>query len=669
MVYMKKIAALLLSLAMMALLCSVAQAAQEEHLLVLSGSEATLNGAKVPEYDYVWHADPSADHGVVKDSPAEYFTGVKPSGEDHVYIAHDIRYYPQLDESKFLRVNYDGETEWVYMYEAEGYENFIFSTLPVLRSGFPSQMMHTEKEAYENPVLYITQPGTYRLQGSWKGQVRVDLGEESFTDPVAKVTLILDGVDIECSVAAGLVFAQVYECDNSWEDRQTHSAYVDTSDAGANVIIADGSENNVSGTNIYRILRTKYKNEDSKDAYPAQKKQLKVDGAFYSYMSMNISGEEEGTGVLTVNSDFEGLDSELHMTLAGGNIRVFAGNDGININEDDVSVLTITGGSLVIHAGLGDEGDGIDSNGYVLIAGGEVITSANPAADSGLDSDCGTYIQGGTVIALGSTMDWAEDSGGNQPVMNLSFSKSRSAMDMLEITDLEGNVVFSRIPGFENRTYTGMILSIPELEIGQSYILRIGGENQCWSGSQLGGFGMPGQRPDDMQMNPGQRPGGGQRQMPPDNMQPGEIPEGMTPPEGMDPGNMPEGFEMPDGMDRDWMPEGGPEAGMGWGDRGEMDWSGFSSATCTYEQSFPISDAVNAFASVSDYRHDIVAQEDRKNYQCTACGAVFADQEGNILLEQDSQPNNMLYWIIGAVAAVILGAAVVIILALRKKKK
>lgn len=662
-----------LSLMLLLLALPMAHAAQEEsHTLVLTGNGAALDGVAVPEYDYVWHADPSRDHGQVKDSPAEYFTGTEPSGEDAVYIAHDIYYYPQLDESKFSQVNYDGETEWAYMYEAEGYESYIFSTLPVLRSGFPDFMMHSEEEAYENPVLHITKPGTYRLQGAWQGQIRVDLGEDASEDPNARVTLILDGVDISCTVAAGLVFAQVYECDNVWEERREYTQYVDTSAAGANVVIADGTDNRVSGTNIYRILRAKYKDEDSQDSYPAQKKQLKVDGAFYSYMSMNISEETEGTGVLTIESEFEGLDSELHLTVSGGNIRILADNDGINVNEDGVSVLTVTGGNLSILGGLGDEGDGIDSNGFVLVTGGTVITSANPAADSGLDSDCGSYVQGGTVVALGSTMDWAEaeKKDESQPVMNLRFGQSHGAEETVEVTDLEGNILFSCTPGFAGRTYTGMVLSTPELKAGESCLLNIGGEAQCWSGSELGGGGMPAQRPEDMQMDPGEHPDGREEghmqrgQTPPDgqkpeDMGPGQMPEGMEPPEGMQPGQMPP---------EDWQPGQMPEGGMDRGERGDMVWGDMTAATCGYEKTFKLSSGVNAFSSVSDFRHDLVLEEDGESYRCSACGTFFEDAEGMIILQERNNGRNP-WWFVGACILIAAGGLTVAVILIRRKKK
>ena len=128
---------------------------------------------------------------------------------------------------------------------------------------------------------------------------------------------------------------------------------MDTSAAGANVIIADGSVNNFDGSHVARIYE------------PGTTDKLhKYDGAFYSKMSMNVSGETAGDGVLNITGDNEGLDTELHLTINGGVINIDAANDGINTNEDNVSVTTINGGTLNIDAGLGSEGDGIDSNGW-----------------------------------------------------------------------------------------------------------------------------------------------------------------------------------------------------------------------------------------------------------------------------------------------------------------
>ena len=657
---LSRIFAILLALSLLAGI-PTAKAAEDVQTLVLSSQNtengfvhtATLDGAAVPEYDYVWHADPAVDHGEVKNSPAEYFTGTAPTGEDSVYIAHDIIYYPLLDQSNFRQVNYDGETEWVYFYEAEGYEQYIFSTLPALRTGFPSQMMHSAEEAYENAVLHITQAGTYKLEGNWHGQIRIDLGEDAFDDPTQKVTLILNGVTVTCTVAPGVIFANVYECDNLWEDRADYSYQADTADAGAKVVLADGTVNTVSGENVFRILRTKYKDENSNDQYPAQKKQYKTDGAFYSYMSLNIDGESAGTGVLNIHSSYEGLDTELHLTINGGNVNIYSQDDGINVNEDDVSVVAVNGGSLHICAGLGAEGDGIDSNGYLVIRGGTVISAANGnGADCGLDSDRGSYVLGGTVVALGGTMDWAESDEkieDAQPVLNMSFSGMQSADEAIIITDTDGKVIFVYDPdkdevlGDNGKTYSGAILSCEGLQVGEGYHIYVGGNvtgtevsgvydpasvtgfegatQQCYSGSVVGGMGgnpfpdQQGQRPDQGDF-PGDFPG---------NMQPGQ-----QPPQGEFPGGMGNPFGDQMGTDQ-------------------------TVATCTHDRVFTVSKTVSAFSAVTDVRHDAATQN---GDTCALCGDTVSD----------APTQDLLGYIIAFVLGVIAASAVFTLVLLIKKK-
>lgn len=673
------LAALTVAIVLLGMSCTVFAAENDVRTIQLTSSgadnsythSATLDGEQIPEYDYTWHADPTAVHEEVKNSPAEYYTGTKPEEDVGVYIAHDIYYYPLLEESKFQKVSYDGETEWAYFYEAPGYEDYIFSTLPVQKNGFPTQMMHSAEEAYANAVLHINVPGTYRLEGTWHGQIRVDLTEDAFTDPSCKVTLILNGVDITCSVASGVVFANVYECDNAWEERQTHSQKTDTSDAGANVVIADGTVNNVSGTNIFRILKTQFKDEDSKDQYPAQKKRLKTDGAFYSYQSMNITGGTAGDGVLNITAGYEGLNTELHLTLNGGNVNIYSQDDGINVNEDGVSVLTVNGGSLHICAGLGTEGDGVDSNGYLVINGGTVISSANPGADSGLDSDCGSFVNGGTVVALGSTMDWAEadqTAQTTQAVLNLRFAGSQDSTEAIVITDTDDKVVFAYDPdkdevtGTNQRTYSGAIVSASGLQVGGTYRIYVGGNvegsekagvydaatvtgftdaaQQCYSGNSVGGMGggfRPQNRPDDLD---------GQQQRPQGDR------ENMTPPEGM------ENFK-PD-------KNGNVTGFFGQGQQG--------GATCAYTKDFALSQTVNAFASVTDYRHDLQKAEGEDHYVCGACGSTFADGEGTVQLTVGTGPQKQevpTVWgyVLCFLAGVITATAVFGVIYLLRKKK
>lgn len=370
------------------------------------------------------------------------------SEEDAVYISHDIIYYE--DKDTYESGNAYGEGS-----DAD---------------------KHTAEEANQHTVVNITEPGTYRISGSLSyGQIFVDLGDEAERDENAKVTLVLDNVDITCTVAPAIFFYRVYESDTEFIaydegelEEYTANPNQDTTKAGANVVIADGSENNIEGSYVARIYKD---NEEAKKLH-------KYDGAFYSRMTMNVDGND---GVLNITAENEGLNSERHLTIHGGKINITAENDGINTNEDGVSVTTINGGSLHIVAGLGEEGDGIDSNGYLMINGGTVIAIAKPQADSGLDSDLGSFINGGYVLATGSTMDWPE-SDSNQVTINLQFANMQNNDEAIIITDMEDQVLFAYDPdkdettGVNNRQYQGAVISSPEFSVGDTYHIYLGGE-------------------------------------------------------------------------------------------------------------------------------------------------------------------------------------------------
>ncbi len=454
---------------------------------------------------------------------------------------------------------------------------------------------HTAEEAAAHTVVHITQPGTYALRGSLSaGQIAVDLGEEAEDNPEAAVTLVLNGVDISCSVAPAVIFYNVYECGEPDEESATKD--VDTSAAGANVIIADGTENNVTGSYVARIYKSYELNEAGTEVV-SNKKLHKYDGAFYSKMSMNVNGGEKGDGVLNIVAENEGLDSELHLTINGGNISIVAGNDGINTNEDNVSVTTINGGSLYIRVeGSTGEGDGIDSNGWLVINGGSVVALAcSTSADSGIDSDLGIHINGGSVAATGNMLDEINESERNYAVF--AFAERQKGGETYSIKSETGETVME--VNAEN-DFTYLIFAGDALAEG-SYTLWQG-ETQLAGAASEGGMammGMPGGMPG---MAAGERP-----EMPEGGMAAGERPE--MPEGGMAAGAAP---EMPEGGmaagERPEMPEGGmaagerpemPEGGMAAGAAPEMPAGAMSQAAGEVSEVFELSAGGNYFRSCS----------------------------------------------------------------------
>ena len=450
-----------------------------------------------------------SDEGILVDGKE-----ISASEEDAVYAANDIVYYEAGKDFTY------GEGE--------------------------AEDEHTKEEADSHTVVHITKAGTYAVSGKISaGQIAIDLGKEAKEDPEAVVTLILNGAEINCSVAPGVIFYNVYECGVA--DEETATKDVDTSAAGANVVIADGTVNNVSGSYVARIYKSVELNE-AKTEVISNKKLHKYDGAFYSKMSMNINGGEEGSGILNIKAENEGLDSELHLTLNGGNINIVSGNDGINTNEDYVSVTTVNGGTLTIQVdGSTGEGDGIDSNGWLVINGGTVIAEGcGFSMDAGIDSDMGIHINGGTVIASGNMLDHISESTQNYAVF--TFADRLESGEIITLKDADGNEVISCSP--EN-SFSYLILSDEAMNEG-SYTLWAG-ETQLSGTAGEGGFGG--------------LPGG---------FKPENMPEGFDK-GGFRPENMPEGFDkggfrpenMPEGGKGGQRPQGGGRPGGNRGNRGE----------------------------------------------------------------------------------------------------
>ena len=294
------------------------------------------------------------------------------------------------------------------------------------------------------------------------------------------------------------------------------------------MVIADDTVNNVTGSHVARIYEpgTVKLSEDGSKVEEADKLH-KYDAAFYSKRSMNVTGGEKGSGILNINADNEGLDSELHLTINGGHINIFSGNDGINTNEDNVSVTTVNGGSLTITVtGTTGEGDGIDSNGWLVINGGSVTSAAcGFSGDAGIDSDMGIWLNGGEVCATGNMFDHI--AGGDEPYAVFSFDGRMQGGSTILLKNEDGETVQEWTPAND---FSYLVISGQAIQPGR-YTLWLNDTQLAYTGTTVTGFGgMGGMRP----------------------------PEGFDMPEDFDPSQIkpPEDFEMPEGMERPQRPEG-----------------------------------------------------------------------------------------------------------------
>ncbi len=202
-------------------------------------------------------------------------------------------------------------------------------------------------------------------------------------------------------------------------------------------------------------------------------------------------------GSITVSQSYEGLEGQ-KVTVTGGNIDITASDDGINAagsssssstggrpgSSDSNALITIGGGYIVVNA----SGDGVDSNGNIVISGGALLVSG--PADNGnaaFDYDGEATVSGGTVILCGNSgMSQGFSDESEQASFMYTLDSSASAGSSVALTDEKGNVLASFIPA---KQYNNVVISTPSLKNGSSYKLVIGG---TVSGADKNGFASSG---------------------------------------------------------------------------------------------------------------------------------------------------------------------------------
>ena len=285
----------------------------------------------------------------------------------------------------------------------------------VIRLGSPVEIAGEGATATGGHVE-ITAGGVYELSGQVAdGQVEVNA-------PDADVELVLAGVDITSRDGPAILVR----------------------DAGnASVTLAPGSTNRV---------------EDGGDT--------DFDAAIAADVSLTFGGE----GALeVVGTQNEGIASSMHLTFTGGDIHVQAVEDGLNANNDDVSVITISGGTLFVET---ETGDGIDSNGTITITGGQVTTQGAMAdMNGGLDADGAVTIEGGEVIATGARNSVPVAVSQQQSLL-LQFDQAQAAQTLIVIRDSAGKDVLVFAPAI---AFQQLIVSDARISADEVYTYSTGG--------------------------------------------------------------------------------------------------------------------------------------------------------------------------------------------------
>lgn len=236
--------------------------------------------------------------------------------------------------------------------------------------------------------------------------------------------------------------------------------------------------------------------------------------------TINITESYEGLEGLTIDVCGGAIDttsSDDGLNAAGGNDASGFGGKGGTFDADASAYIKFTGGTVNVNA----SGDGIDSNGSIIMTGGEVYVSGPTNSGNGaFDYGTSAVASGGTCIAAGSAgMASGFGSSSTQGAILLNVG-NQSAGSTIAVCDSAGNVLAEYSP---EKTFSSVVITCPGLSIGESYTVTAGTYSQnitlssisygssggMQGGGMHGGGGMPGGVQGGM--SGGGRPGAGNR--------------------------------------------------------------------------------------------------------------------------------------------------------------
>ncbi len=261
-------------------------------------------------------------------------------------------------------------------------------------------------------------------------------------------------------------------------------------------------------------------------------------------------------GALTISTGDDGIHAEKNLTIKDGSIQIARSNEGLEANRifihkgkvDLVSYddgMNAYGGENNMRGGFGgetaktteempqlyiyggtihvdSEGDGLDSNGELLIEGGDVVidgpvNSGNGALDIGAENGGFCRVTGGTVLALGAAgMAESFDDTSTQASFCYNHTETIKEGSKIKVFDENGKEIYSYKT---KKDGSSIVFSSTKLKEGQKYTLKINEENieisqdsiAVKKGESNSGFGggFPGGF--EKKGDPGQGPGDGRR--------------------------------------------------------------------------------------------------------------------------------------------------------------
>ncbi len=365
-----------------------------------------------------------------------------------------------------------------------------------------------------NGNLYIVYAGTYVISGELSdGSVIVD------ADGDDDIQIVLNGVNLTCTDTAAFIVENadnVYltlaeGTENTISDGDTRSESAEEDGVNGALFARDDLTINGSGsltvTGNYRhgivakddlvitggtITVTAVEDAmHANDSVRIADADLTIDAGDDGITVSNDDATDYfymESGTLTINSCYEGVEANA-IYIEGGTITVYPSDDGFNATGSSGDGIIVNDGVITIINESGMDADGMDSNSSITINGGTVTISvpsdgSNTALDYGSENQGTLSLNGGTVIAAGSSSMLEEVSEESGQGFLISTETSGSAGSIIVVTDASGNTV---LEAESYGSFSALILSSSGITNGDTYTISVDGtETEVTAGENSG---------------------------------------------------------------------------------------------------------------------------------------------------------------------------------------
>lgn len=190
-------------------------------------------------------------------------------------------------------------------------------------------------------------------------------------------------------------------------------------------------------------------------------------------------------GNITINQCYEGIEGT-NIVVNNGNIHIMSTDDGFNAagGNDSSAMMGRPGmnnfggstGSLEINGGyiyMNASGDGLDSNGNIVINDGFIIVDGPENGGNGaMDYDSSCEIKNGFLLAVGYGQMAQMPNNADINCVMIGFNNVINAGDIVNIKNSTGEDLLTYSGA---KSYNNLVLCTSMLETGKEYTISIGG--------------------------------------------------------------------------------------------------------------------------------------------------------------------------------------------------